>query len=261
MSRQFKCFAMCILLGAAECAGAATKPPQPLEIIVVVETKAGRNNHALHELGLKQVWYFTGAAESSIALGKVLGRESYLAQVLVPAACPGAGTRDGCEHLRVRKDVDLEQALAETPAPMALIVLPQAGYDEEHRLYYASLQVNVVGEDVETTRYFQLSYREWHCDRDCVEATYEASAKELAAMIRYMLGVEFGYRVKEWPEAWQDKPRLKGIAKWANECEPDLDNMRVIREYGERFWLSSRAGRFLRSAAWGGCNVFDSGGN
>ena len=103
---------------------------------------------------------------------------------------------------------------------------------------------------------FYLGYRDWECDEACVPAAFEASAKELGAMVRYMLELGPAVQTRSTPADWLSKPVVTSIDKWANTCAAKLSQARVVREYGERFWLNDPSGRKLTSAAWRGCNIF-----
>jgi hypothetical protein len=103
---------------------------------------------------------------------------------------------------------------------------------------------------------FYVGYRDWECDEHCVPTAFEASAKELAAMVRYMLELGPVAQTKTVPTPWLNKPVVTSVDKWANDCATKLSNDRVVREYGERFWLNDPSNRTLISAAWRGCNIF-----
>ena len=105
---------------------------------------------------------------------------------------------------------------------------------------------------------FYVGYRDWECDEHCVPTAFEASAKELSAMVRYMLELGPVAQSKAVPAPWLGKPLVTSVDKWANTCATKLSKDRVVREYGERFWLNDPSSRTLTSAAWGGCSIFAS---
>jgi hypothetical protein len=133
---------------------------------------------------------------------------------------------------------------------------PEAAYFPEEKRYLAYVDVDVIRNGKAAPGPFYLGYQDWECDVDCVPTAFEASAKELSAMVRYMLDLGPGAQTLSVPVAWQGKPLVTNVDKWANTCATKVDKDRVIREYGERFWLNDPSVRTLVSTAWRGCNIF-----
>jgi len=75
-------------------------------------------------------------------------------------------------------------------------------------------------------------------------------------MIRYVVDLGPAAQTLSVPAEWQSKPVVTSDAKWANTCATEFNDNRVVRQYGERFWLSDPSERTLLSAAWRGCNIF-----
>jgi hypothetical protein len=231
----------------------------PLSVIVIAETKRGWDDGVLSQHGLAAHSSSLNKGPMGAALRTALHDENPLARMVVPTACPSAATREACPNIQFIRDVDLDAAIDQAKTSTIVVLWPEAGYSEKEQLYMAYFDVDVLERGRLRTGSFYLGYREWHCGADCVAAAYEASAKELAAMVRFVLAMEPGSRTNAPPAAWQGKPLVKDVHQWANSCATDLRDNRVIREYGERFWLNEPGARSLLSAAWRGCNVFESG--
>jgi hypothetical protein len=149
------------------------------------------------------------------------------------------------------KDVDLPNVIRETRSSTLLVLWPEAAYFPQQSMYAAYLDVDVLQKGKVVSSPFYIGYRDWKCDADCVVTAFEASAKELAAMVRYVL--EMGQA--EQPATWQSKPVVANTGKWSNACATNVGDHRVVREYGERLWLNDPGKRTLLSVAWRGCNI------
>jgi len=164
---------------------------------------------------------------------------------------------DACVSVRLIRDVDLLAAISEAGGSTLLVLWPEAAYFPQEKLYLAYLDVDVIEQGKARPGPFYLGYRDWDCDDACVPTAFEASAKELAAMVRYMLQLGPTAQTRAVPASWQSKPLVPSVDKWANTCATKVADNRVVREYGERFWLNDPTSRALLSVAWRGCNIFD----
>ena len=122
-------------------------------------------------------------------------------------------------------------------------------------MYAAYLDVDVLEKGKAVPGPFYVGYRDWKCDADCVNTAFEASAKELAAMVRYVLEMGPAAQTRSVPATWHNKPVVANASKWSNACATDFGDHRVVREYGERLWLNDPGERTLVSVAWRGCNI------
>jgi hypothetical protein len=122
-------------------------------------------------------------------------------------------------------------------------------------MYAAYLDVDVLEKGKVVAAPFYLGYRDDECDAACVATAFEASAKELAAMVRYIVEMGPATHPQRAPAAWQTQPAVAAVSKWANDCSTDLGSYHVVREYGERLWVNEPGERKLLSVAWRGCNI------
>jgi hypothetical protein len=245
------------LLGAGAHAFALdSAPPAAINVLVIDETERGWDKGVLYRHGIASRASNINKGPHAAALRKLLGDENVRIRLAIPTGCPTSGTREACASVRQIADVDLPSAIADAKGSTMLILWPEAAYFPEEQLYLAYLDVDVLQKGKVVPGTFYLGYRDWKCDVNCVPAAFEASAKELAAMVRYMLELGPAAQSRSIPSAWLSKPVVTSVDKWANSCAKQLNKDRLVREYGERFWLNAPTSRTLTSAAWGGCNIF-----
>ena len=248
---------MAALLGAGAHAFALDGAPPPgVNVVIIDETERGWDKGVLDRYGIASRASRINRGAHAEALREALGDQNVRMRLAVPTACPTAGTRDACASVRRIKDVDLPDVIDEARKSTLLVLWPEAAYFPQQQLYVAYLDVDVLKQGKALPGSFYVGYRDWKCGDDCVQAAFEASAKELAAMIRYVLDLGPAAQTLSVPAAWQSKPLVTTVAKWANKCATDVNDNRVVREYGERFWLNDQSERTLLSAAWRGCNIF-----
>ena len=240
--------------GGAHAVALDGTPPAGINVIIIEETERGWDKGVLARYGVAS--RSSRVNKGADALRAALQDNNVRVRLAVPTACPNAGTRDACASVRVIKDVDLPNVLDETKQATALVLWPEAGYFPEQKMYAAYLDVDVVQKGKVVPGPFYVGYRDWKCGDDCVQAAFEASAKELAAMVRYVVDLGPAAQTSSVPAAWQSKPVVTSVNKWANTCATEFSDNRVVREYGQRFWLSDPSERTLLSAAWRDCNIF-----
>ena len=247
---------MAALLGTGAHAFALDAAPPGISVVIIDETERGWDKGVLDRYGIASRASRINRGAHAEALREALGDQNVRMRLAVPTACPTAGTRDACASVRRVKDTDLPDVIAEAKQSTLLVLWPEAAYFPQQQRYVAYVDVDVVQQGKALPGSFYVGYRDWKCGDDCVQAAFEASAKELAAMIRYVLELGPAAQTMSVPAAWQGKPLLTSVAKWANKCATDVNGSRVVREYGERFWLNAPSERTLLSAAWRGCNIF-----
>ena len=245
------------LLGASINAFAIDAAPAGIDVVIIDETQRGWDKGVLSRYGIASRASRINKGAHAEALRLALGDPNVRMRLAVPTACPRAGTRDVCASVRIVKDMDLPTVIDETKGSTLLVLWPEAAYFPQQQLYLAYIDVDVLQKGKIVPGPFYVGYREWKCGKDCVQAAFEASAKELAAMVRYVLELGPAAQTLSVPAAWQSKPLLTSVSKWANKCATDVDHYRVVREYGERFWLNDPKERTLLSTAWRGCNIFE----
>jgi hypothetical protein len=247
------------LLGAGAHAFALDdSPPAPLSVVIVDETDKGYERAILNRRGIASRASAFNKGPHAEALYKALGDENVRVRLAVPTGCPTLSTLEPCANVRRIKDVDLPAAIAASQSGTLLILWPEAAYFPGEQLFVAYLDVDVLQKGKVVPGTFYVGYRDWECDEHCVPTAFEASAKELAAMVRYMLDLGPVAQTKTVPAPWLNKPVVTSVDKWANNCATKLNKDHVVREYGERFWLNDPTNRTLISAAWRGCNIFAS---
>jgi len=244
------------LLGAGAHALALDAAPPGLNVVLIEETKRGWDTGVLSRHGIASRASSINKGAHAEALRKLMQDPNLLLRLAIPTACPAQGTHDACASVSKISDVELPNVIAESKGSTLLIVWPEAAYFPQEQLYLAYLDVDVLQKGKLVPGTFYVGYRDWQCDANCVPTAFEASAKELAAMVRYMLDLGPAAQTLSSPVAWRTKPVVTSLDKWANSCATKLNNERVVREYGERFWLNDPSGRTLTSAAWRGCNIF-----
>jgi hypothetical protein len=244
------------LLGAGAHAFAAETAPPPLNVVVIDETNRGWEKGVLARYGIASRASAINHGPHAEALRKLLPDENVRMRLATPTGCPNLSVRDTCANVRRIPDVELPNVISESKNSTLLILWPEAAYFPQEQLYLAYVDVDVLHKGKLVPGTFYLGYRDWACDAGCVPTAFEASAKELAAMVRYMLDLGPDAQTLTTPAAWRTKPVVTSMNKWANTCATKLSNERVVREYGERFWLNDPSGRTLTSAAWRGCNIF-----
>lgn len=245
------------LLGAGAHALALDEAPAaPLNVVIIDETDKGYDRGVLYKHGIASRASAFNKGPHAEALYKALGDQNARVRLAVPTGCPELSTLQPCANVRHIKDVDLPAAIAATNSGTLLVLWPEAAYFPGEQLFVSYLDVDVLQKGKVVPGTFYVGYRDWECDEHCVPTAFEASAKELAAMVRYMLELGPVAQTKTVPTPWLNKPVVTSVDKWANDCATKLSNDRVVREYGERFWLNDPSNRTLISAAWRGCNIF-----
>ena len=244
------------LLGAGAHAFALDAAPAGINVVIIDETQRGWDKGVLDRYGIASRASRINKGAHAEALRQAIGDQNVRMRLAVPTGCPNAGTRDTCASVRVIKDVELPNVIEETKGSTLLVLWPEAAFFPQQQLYIAYLDVDVLQKGKAVPGPFYVGYRDWKCGNDCVQAAFEASAKELAAMVRYVLELGPAAQTPSVPAAWRSTPTVKNVAKWANKCATDVADSHVVREYGERFWLNDPAERTLLSAAWRGCNIF-----
>jgi hypothetical protein len=230
--------------------------PEGVNVVIIDETHRGWDKGVLNRYGIASRASRINKGAHAEALRQALGDQNVRMRLAVPTACPSAGTRDVCASARLIKDTDLPEVIAETKSGTLLVLWPEAAYFPQDQLYLAYMDVDVLNKGKVVPGPFYVGYRDWKCGKDCVQAAFEASAKELASMIRYVVDLGPSAQILSVPAEWQSKPVVTSVGKWANTCATEFNKNRVVREYGERFWLSDPSERKLLSAAWRGCNIF-----
>jgi len=235
------------LLGAGAHAFALDPASPSISVLIIDETRRGWDKGVLDRYGIASRVSTLNKGEHADALRKALKDENVRMRLATPTACPSGNTRDACASVRLIRDVDLPAAIADAKGSTLLVLWPEAAYFLQEQLYIAYVDVDIIEQGKARPGPFYLGYRDWQCTAECVPSAFEASAKEISAMVRYLL--EFG----PTPQARS----VPAVEKWANTCATKLEDNRVVREYGERFWLSDPKTRTLTSTAWRGCNIFD----
>jgi hypothetical protein len=256
--RAARMLAAVALLGASAQAFALDSPSPGLNVVIIDETRRGWDKGVLDRHGVASRVSTLNKGDHADALREILRDQNVRMRLAMPTGCPSASTRDACASVRLIKDVDLPAAIADAKGSTLLVLWPEAAYFPEEKLYISYVDVDIIEKGKARPGPFYLGYRDWECSAECVPTAFEASAKEIAAMVRYL--IEFPTSQKRAvPASWQSKPLVTGVDKWANSCATKLEDNRVVREYGERFWLSDPKTRTLTSTAWRGCNIFDAG--
>jgi hypothetical protein len=246
---------MAALLGMSAHAFAGDAASPKINVVVIDETDRGIEKGVLDRYGLASRGSRLNRGPHAQALREAVGDPNVRMRLAVPTACPDAGTRDACASVRRIKDVDLPNVIRETRNAKLLVLWPEAAYYPQQKLYAAYLDVDVLEKGKAVSAPFYVGYRDWKCDADCVATAFEASAKELAAMVRYVLEMGPAAQTRSVPATWQSKPVVANTSKWFNVCATDVGKHRVVREYGERLWLNDPGERTLLSVAWRGCNI------
>lgn len=239
------------LLGAGAHAFALDAAAPSISVLIIDETRRGWDKGVLDRLGVASRVSTINKGAHADALREVLRDQNIRMRLATPTACPNLSTREACASVRLIKDVDLPNAIAEAQGSTLLVLWPEAAYFPQEQLYLAYVDVDVIEKGKARPGPFYLGYHDWQCSAECVPSAFEASAKEISAMVRYML------ETRSVPASWQTKPLVTTVDKWDNTCATKFEDNRVVREYGERFWLSDPKTKTLTSAAWRGCNIFD----
>jgi hypothetical protein len=244
------------LLGASAHALALDAAPESINVVIIDETPRGWDKGVLNRYGIASRASRINKGAHAEALRQALGDQNIRMRLAVPTACAHASTLTACASARLIKDTDLPDVIAETKSGTLLVLWPEAAYFPQEQIYLAYMDVDVLQRGKVVPGPFYVGYRDWKCGKDCVEAAFEASAKELASMIRYVLELGPAAQTLSVPAEWHNKPVVTDVVKWANTCASEFNRNRVVREYGERFWLNDPSERTLLSAAWRGCNIF-----
>lgn len=246
---------MAALLGLSAHAVAEDTAPRGFNVVVIDETERGAAKGVLDRYGIaSRVLPLTKGAPAA-ALREALRDANVRMRLVMPTGCPTASTREACASVRRIKDVDLPDVIRETRNSTLVVLWPEAAYFPQEQRYVAYLDVDVLEKGKTVSNPFYLGYRDGNCDADCVTTAFEASAKELAAMVRYVVEMGPAAQTRGAPAAWQSKPAVATVSKWANTCATDVRSYHVVREYGERMWVSEPGERKLLSVAWRGCNI------
>jgi hypothetical protein len=246
---------MAALLGMSAHAFAEDAASQGFNVVVIEETDRGADRGVLTRYGISSRVSPLSRGPHAAALREALGDANVRMRLVVPTGCPAASTRDACASVRRIKDVDLPDVIRETRNSTLLVLWPEAAYFPQEQRYVAYLDVDVLEKGKAAAEPFYLGYRDGKCDADCVATAFEASAKELAAMVRYVLQMGPAAQTRWAPATWQSKPAVASVPKWANTCATDVHAYHVVREYGERLWVNEPGERKLLSVAWRGCNI------
>ena len=247
---------VCLLGAGAHALALDESPPAGLNVVIIDETEKGYERGILYKQGIASRSSAFNKGPHAEALYKALGDQNVRVRLAVPTGCPTLSTLEPCANVRHIKDVELPAAIAASKSGTLLILWPEAAYFPGEESFVAYLDVDVLQKGKVIPGTFYVGYRDWECDEHCVPTAFEASAKELAAMVRYMLELGPAAQSKAVPAPWLNKPVVTSVDKWANDCATKLNKDRVVREYGERFWLNDPSNRTLISAAWRGCNIF-----
>jgi hypothetical protein len=255
--------ALCALLAlaftparGADIAPAVAAPPV---LLVLNQTRAGQQRNVLRSLGIRGYQATSNLRELEDNLRRALDRKDIYGPLLTPTMCPGARIQDACPGVRGIDDVNLRDAIAAAQPSPVVLIRPDTAYFEKGQAFMAAFVVDVLDAHGARVNTFTIIYRDWHCDVPCVQTSYAAAARELAAMFRYMLDVDIGYRTNAVPEAWRDNGRVKDFAQWSNRCVKNAKNDRIVRQYGERLWLNPPVFDevTLLSLSWRGCNILE----
>ena len=227
-------------------------------MIIIDETRRGWDKGVLDRYGIASRVSRINKGAHAEALREALGDQNVRMRLAMPTACPTAGTRDACASVRRIKDVDLPDVDRRSEGnPRCSCCGRRPPISRRSSCISPMSTSTCLQKGKALPGSFYVGYRDWKCGDDCVQAAFEASAKELAAMVRYVIELGPAAQTLSVPAAWQSKPLVTNVGKWANKCATDVNDNRVVREYGERFWLNEPAERTLLSAAWRGCNIFE----
>ena len=251
--RAARALVVVALLGAGAHAFALDAAAPSINVLIIDETKRGWDKGVLDRYGVASRVSPINKGPHADALHELLRDQNVRMRLAMPTGCPNLSTRDACASVRRIKDVDLPNVIAEAKGAPLLVLWPEAAYFPQEQLYLAYVDVDVIENGKARPGPFYLGYHDWECTAECVPSAFEASAKELSAMVRYML------ETRAVPASWQTQPVVTTVDKWANTCAKKFEDNRLVREYGERFWLASPKTKTLTSAAWRGCNIFDTG--
>jgi hypothetical protein len=272
--RWLATFALLALLaapasGADNVAGEADSAPRYI-VLVIKHTQKGANYRTLEGLGIKRDTGSLGFGVYEETLQKAVGLTDIYAPLLAPTLCPGAPIQNMCPALRVIDDVKLPEAIAALRPSRIVLIGPHAGYSEKHQAFRAGWFTHVLDESGRRVNTFRIVFSDYQCDVACAQTAYPAAAHELAAMFRYMLATDVGYRTNALPSAWLEKSEPKDFVEWANACVVEEYFERVVRRYGLRLWVTPAIRHTrdvkrselnhdltLESLAWGGCNIVE----
>jgi hypothetical protein len=268
MERSLAALAVLALVAAPVCsaddANAGVTPKTdaapPVVVLVLNHTYKGDKKRVLADFGIPRYSGPFGFGPLEESVRQALGRTDLYGPLLAPTVCPGAHIEDACPAVRTIDDVKLPEAIAALKPSRIVLVRPRAAYYKKAQAFHAGFDVHVLAEDGHRMNTFSIRYVDWHCDVACVQTSYAAAARELAAMFRYMLEVDIGYRTNAVPAAWREKTLLKDFAQWSNDCVEDTGSERIVRQYGLRLWLNplqTPNELALVSLSWRGCNIFD----
>ncbi|HET9449199.1 MAG TPA: hypothetical protein VFO35_23205 [Steroidobacteraceae bacterium] len=247
---------MAALLGLSAHAVAEDPDPRGFNVVVIDETDRGAAKGVLARYGIASRVLPLSKGAHAAALREAMGDANVRMRLVMPTGCPAAAsTREACANVRRIKDVDLPDVIRETRHSTLLVLWPEAAYFPKEQRYVAYLDVDVFEKGKVVSDPLYLGYRDGKCDADCVTTAFEASAKELAAMVRYVVEMGPAARTRVAPTAWQVKPAVATVSKWANTCATEVGSYHVVREYGERLWVNEPGERKLLSVAWRGCNI------
>ena len=200
--------------GAARCRRArirARPRVAVINVLIIDETGAAGRRACSTDYGIASRVSTINKGAHADALREVLRDQNIRMRLATPTACPNLSTRDACASVRRIKDVDLPNAIAEAKGSTLLVLWPEAAYFPQEQLYLAYVDVDVIEKGKARPGPFYLGYHDWECTAECVPTAFEASAKEISAMVRYMLDWADAVR----PASWQSKPLVTTVDKWA----------------------------------------------
>jgi hypothetical protein len=231
-------------------------------VLVINPTFRGQRDEVLAPFGIARLHGWSTLVKLERDLQRIVERKNLYESLLAPTVCPGAGVEDPCPAVRRIDDVQLPEAIAALQPSRILLVQPMTGYWKLSRHFFAELRVHVIGEDGRRVNTFEISYADRRCDAVCVETSFAAAARELAAMLSYTLEVDIGYRTTATPAAWRAKGLARGFAQWANRCDKPAERDLLVRQYGLRLWIHPVSHPdvdviSLQSLPWQGCNTLD----
>ena len=135
---------MAALLGMSAHAFAGDAAPPKINVVVIDETDRGCDKGVLDRYGIASRASRLNRGPQAEALRETLGDANVRMRLVVPTACPAAGTRDACASVRRIKDVDLPNVIGETRNSTLLVLWPEAAYFPQQQLYAAYLDVDVL---------------------------------------------------------------------------------------------------------------------
>ncbi len=230
--------------------------------LVINPTSRGQRDEVLAPFGFVRLHGWSTLVKLERDFQRIVDRKNLYESLLAPTVCPGAGVEDACPAVRRIDDVQLPEAIAALKPSRLLLVQPMTGYWKLSRHFFADLRVHVLDEEGRRVNTFKVSNANQRCDAVCVETSFAAAARELAAILQYTLDLDIGYRTTATPAAWRTKDLARGFAQWTNPCAKPAERDLLVRQYGLRLWIHPVSHPdvdviSLQSLSWPGCNTFD----